>query len=184
MRPVHPRVVKSPSRLPDREHAASYNGHVAGNTSLVANALIDNIDQVIRGKRDEIRLALCCLLTEGHLLLDDVPGTGKTSLAKALLGLIPMGGGKVSFLGAPLAGRVQQRPNEIRRQLQMVFQDPATSLNPAMRVAEIVAEPVWRICIQQVVEPLGVRGAVAHLLLAMPVEPVVVDVVHIALFFP
>ena len=39
---------------------------------------------VVRGKRDEIRLALCCLLTEGHLLLDDVPGTGKTSLAKAI----------------------------------------------------------------------------------------------------
>jgi MoxR-like ATPase len=38
----------------------------------------------VRGKRDEIRLALCCLLTEGHLLLDDVPGTGKTSLAKAI----------------------------------------------------------------------------------------------------
>ena len=33
----------------------------------------------MRGKNDEIRLALCCLLTEGHLLLDDVPGTGKTS---------------------------------------------------------------------------------------------------------
>ena len=39
---------------------------------------------MVRGKRDEIRLALCCLLTEGHLLLDDVPGTGKTSLAKAI----------------------------------------------------------------------------------------------------
>ena len=45
---------------------------------------MDNIDLVIRGKRDQIRLALCCLLTEGHLLLDDVPGTGKTTLAKAI----------------------------------------------------------------------------------------------------
>ncbi len=50
----------------------------------VADALLSNVDQVVRGKRDEIRLALCCLLTEGHLLLDDVPGTGKTSLAKAI----------------------------------------------------------------------------------------------------
>lgn len=50
----------------------------------MSNALIDNVDRVIRGKRNEIRLALCCLLTEGHLLLDDVPGTGKTSLAKAI----------------------------------------------------------------------------------------------------
>ena len=52
--------------------------------ATVADALIDNVDHVVRGKRDEIRLALCCLLTEGHLLLDDVPGTGKTSLAKAI----------------------------------------------------------------------------------------------------
>ena len=50
----------------------------------VADAVLTNVDQVVRGKRDEIRLALCCLLTEGHLLLDDVPGTGKTSLAKAI----------------------------------------------------------------------------------------------------
>lgn len=50
----------------------------------VVEALIDNVDTVLRGKRDKIRLALCCLLTEGHLLLDDVPGTGKTSLAKAI----------------------------------------------------------------------------------------------------
>ena len=50
----------------------------------VVETLIDNVDKVVRGKRDEIRLALCCLLTEGHLLLDDVPGTGKTSMAKAI----------------------------------------------------------------------------------------------------
>jgi MoxR-like ATPase len=52
--------------------------------ATVADALLTNVDRVVRGKRDEIRLALCCLLTEGHLLLDDVPGTGKTSLAKAI----------------------------------------------------------------------------------------------------
>jgi len=57
---------------------------MVGNIAQVADALISNIDQVVRGKRAEIRLALCCLLTEGHLLLDDVPGTGKTSLAKAI----------------------------------------------------------------------------------------------------
>ncbi len=50
--------------------------------------MIDNVGRVVRGKNDEIRLALCCLFTEGHLLLDDVPGTGKTSLAKAIAGSI------------------------------------------------------------------------------------------------
>lgn len=69
-------------------------------------------------------------------------GSGKTSLVKAVLGLIPKDGGTISYLGEALPGPVQSRPNEIRRRLQMVFQDPVTSLNPAMRVAEIVAEPV------------------------------------------
>jgi MoxR-like ATPase len=57
---------------------------MSGHAAQVAESLLSNVDQVVRGKRDEIRLALCCLLTEGHLLLDDVPGTGKTSLAKAI----------------------------------------------------------------------------------------------------
>jgi MoxR-like ATPase len=61
-------------------HFAAMPLHAA----TVADALLTNVDRVVRGKRDEIRLALCCLLTEGHLLLDDVPGTGKTSLAKAI----------------------------------------------------------------------------------------------------
>jgi oligopeptide/dipeptide ABC transporter ATP-binding protein len=69
-------------------------------------------------------------------------GSGKTSLARAVLGLIPTRSGTVSFAGSELAGRVKSRPNAIRRHLQMVFQDPAASLNPAMRVAEIVAEPI------------------------------------------
>jgi len=69
-------------------------------------------------------------------------GSGKTSLAKAIVGLIPMRSGAVSYAGEKLPGRVQSRRNDIRRQLQMVFQDPVTSLNPAMRVADIVAEPI------------------------------------------
>ncbi len=47
---------------------------MVANAAQLADALLANVDRVVRGKRDEIRLALCCLLTEGHLLLDDVPG--------------------------------------------------------------------------------------------------------------
>jgi MoxR-like ATPase len=46
--------------------------------------LLDNIERVIQGKRDAIHLAVVCLLADGHLLIEDVPGVGKTSLAKAL----------------------------------------------------------------------------------------------------
>jgi MoxR-like ATPase len=48
------------------------------------DAVVDNIEQVISGKQDAIRLSLVTMLAEGHLLIEDVPGVGKTSLAKAL----------------------------------------------------------------------------------------------------
>jgi len=46
--------------------------------------ILDNVEQVIEGKPDVVRLSLVVLLAEGHLLLEDVPGVGKTMLAKAL----------------------------------------------------------------------------------------------------
>jgi MoxR-like ATPase len=47
-------------------------------------AIADNVRQVVQGKDSEIRLALMCLVAEGHLLIEDVPGVGKTMLAKAI----------------------------------------------------------------------------------------------------
>ncbi|HXJ67231.1 MAG TPA: AAA family ATPase, partial [Actinomycetota bacterium] len=44
----------------------------------------DNIEKVVQGKTREVRLALVALVAEGHLLIEDVPGVGKTLLAKAL----------------------------------------------------------------------------------------------------
>src|SRR5580692_3246224 len=47
-------------------------------------ALVTNIEQAVLGKTHVVRLAVSCLLSEGHLLIEDFPGTGKTSLAKAI----------------------------------------------------------------------------------------------------
>ncbi|NUT31951.1 MAG: MoxR family ATPase [Hamadaea sp.] len=49
-----------------------------------ADAIVSNIEQVIEGKTATVRLALSVLLAEGHLLIEDVPGVGKTKLAKAM----------------------------------------------------------------------------------------------------
>src|SRR5213592_2858761 len=46
--------------------------------------IADNVKQVIQGKEQEVRLALVCLVAEGHLLIEDVPGVGKTMLAKSV----------------------------------------------------------------------------------------------------
>src|SRR5881398_3242807 len=52
--------------------------------SAVTGAIVSNIERVIEGKTATVRLALAVMLAEGHLLIEDVPGVGKTKLAKAL----------------------------------------------------------------------------------------------------
>ncbi len=55
------------------------------------------ISQVILGKPEVVRLAVICLLTEGHLLIEDVPGTGKTNLAKAMAKSVNAAVSRVQF---------------------------------------------------------------------------------------
>ncbi|MBQ2826304.1 MAG: MoxR family ATPase [Clostridia bacterium] len=52
--------------------------------SALGKALSDNIGKVILGKEGQIKLIIAALFSEGHILLDDIPGTGKTTLARAL----------------------------------------------------------------------------------------------------
>ncbi|MCU1457675.1 MAG: MoxR-like ATPase [Actinomycetia bacterium] len=52
--------------------------------SQLFDALLSNVELVVQGKRQAVHLALVALFAEGHLLIEDVPGVGKTSLAKAI----------------------------------------------------------------------------------------------------
>ncbi len=63
---------------------------------LVNHALAD-IGQVVLGKQEQIKLALTCLFTGGHLLLEDLPGMGKTTLAKALATVLGLDYSRVQF---------------------------------------------------------------------------------------
>jgi oligopeptide/dipeptide ABC transporter ATP-binding protein len=67
-------------------------------------------------------------------------GCGKSTLARALLGLVAPTAGEVASDGAALDGKAALR--ELRRNVQMIFQDPYQTLNPRQRVATIVAEPL------------------------------------------
>jgi MoxR-like ATPase len=75
------------------------NGTAGGASSFAARfeAIASNVEQVIQGKDDVIRLALICLLAEGHLLIEDVPGVGKTSLAKALAASLELRWNRIQF---------------------------------------------------------------------------------------
>src|SRR4051812_14474463 len=61
------------------------------------SAIATNVERVVQGKPDVIELALLCLVAEGHLLIEDVPGVGKTSLAKALAASIDCRWARIQF---------------------------------------------------------------------------------------
>ena len=65
-------------------------------TALTDNVLRE-LDRVVLGKQSEIRLAFCCLLARGHLLIEDLPGMGKTSLSHALATTLGLGYQRVQF---------------------------------------------------------------------------------------
>ncbi len=69
-------------------------------------------------------------------------GCGKSTLARLLCKLIEPSGGRVEFFGHSLDSIRGEKLIEFRRSVQMIFQDPMSSLNPMMRLGDIIAEPM------------------------------------------
>jgi MoxR-like ATPase len=73
-------------------------------------SVVSNVRGAYVGRDDIVRLAVCCLLAEGHLLVEDHPGVGKTTLAKALARSLGLGFGRIQFtadlLPADITGAV------------------------------------------------------------------------------
>jgi len=67
-------------------------------------------------------------------------GSGKTTIGRTLLKLIPATGGEVSFDGRPILPLTEREFRPLRREMQMIFQDPYGSLNPRMTILSIVGE--------------------------------------------
>ncbi|MCB1607072.1 MAG: AAA family ATPase [Xanthomonadales bacterium] len=86
---------------PDASIAPNSGATVSGNTTAAhLNALAQaeaQINEIILGKSAEIRLALTCLLAGGHLLLEDLPGVGKTTLARALAVTLGLSSQRIQF---------------------------------------------------------------------------------------
>ncbi len=69
-------------------------------------------------------------------------GCGKSTLARALLNLNPANSGQIVWRGQPMQGAPESAWLSVRKDIQMIFQDPLASLNPRMTVAQIIAEPL------------------------------------------
>src|SRR6266542_5627675 len=69
-------------------------------------------------------------------------GCGKTTIGRLILRLLPVTAGRIVFDGVDVTGLPERRLRDFRRAVQVVFQDPYSSLNPRLRVREIVGEPL------------------------------------------
>lgn len=96
-----------------------------------------------RRSATEVLRGVCLTVQPGETVgLVGESGSGKTTLGRAILGLVPVSAGSIRFDGEDIthldAGGRRQRATDI----QVVFQDPYTSLNPSMKVCDILTEPL------------------------------------------
>ena len=94
-------------------------------------------------------------------------GSGKTTLGRAVLGLAPVTKGAITFEGDDISHASRRERQRLSRHLQVVFQDPYTSLNPAMQVGDILAEPLGiqgvghkasRLRVKELLDQVGLPG--------------------------
>jgi oligopeptide/dipeptide ABC transporter ATP-binding protein len=69
-------------------------------------------------------------------------GSGKSTLGRAVLGLVNATGGEIVYNGQELTGLSDRRLRRLRRELQMIFQDPAAALNPSMELGTAIGHPL------------------------------------------
>ena len=96
-------------------------------------------------------------------------GCGKSTLSRTVLQLVRPTGGKVEFLGRDLTKLSNQSVRQLRRQMQMVFQDPHACLNPMMTVGQSIADPLL---IHRLASPADAKIKVEKMLERVGLTPV------------
>jgi peptide/nickel transport system ATP-binding protein len=96
-----------------------------------------------RAKRPEVLRGVSIDIAPGETLgLVGESGSGKTTLGRAILGLAKPTGGTISFNNQDITHLSQRQRRTIARDVQVVFQDPFTSLNPVLQIGDILSEPL------------------------------------------
>ncbi len=129
------------------------------------DALVAAISQVLLGKEQRVRLALACLLAGGHLLLEDLPGTGKTTLAEALARSFGLAFRRVSFTSDllpadltginvldPSSGQFHFQPGPLFS--QVLLADEINRASPRTQSALLEAMATGRVSVDGTSHPL------------------------------
>jgi len=100
-------------------------------------------------------------------------GCGKSTTAKAITKLVPIKSGEIFYNGRSIASHTKEEKKEYPKQVQMVFQNPYSSLNPKMKIGEILKEPLdinttfsrirKRALIREVLQEVGLQESVLEL---------------------
>ncbi|HTI79214.1 MAG TPA: oligopeptide/dipeptide ABC transporter ATP-binding protein [Acetobacteraceae bacterium] len=114
---------------------------------------------------DEVSFAIAAHETLG---LVGESGCGKSTVSNAVVGLVVPTGGSVRVAGVEIAGADGRTLREMRAKAQMVFQDPATSLNPRMTVGAAIGEPLL---VRGIARGAALRERVASLLTEVGLRP-------------
>ncbi|WP_405376174.1 MULTISPECIES: AAA family ATPase [unclassified Microbacterium] len=129
--------------------------------------LVDNVDQVVLGKRHVIELAFTAMISEGHLLLEDYPGTGKTSLARAMGQSVQGTSSRIQFTPDLLPGDVtgitvyDQRRGEFEFHqgpifANIVLADEINRASPKTQSALLEVMEEGHVTVDGVTRPVGV----------------------------
>jgi len=145
------------SPLQDRNELVRVRG-------LVKHFPVENTDDVVRAV-DGVSFQIFRGETLG---LVGESGCGKSTVGRCLLRLIEPTAGEILFDGRDVVGMGKSELRELRREMQIVFQDPYASLNPRMKIGDIIAEPL---VIHKIGDRKDRRDRVATLLAKVGLDP-------------
>lgn len=134
--------------------------------SDIFNRLVSNVEQVLLGKTFVIKLSFTALLSEGHLLLEDFPGTGKTSLARAMAQSVDGSSNRVQFTPDLLPGDItgvsiyDQRTSQFDFHkgpifANIVLADEINRASPKTQAALLEVMEEGRVTVDGVTHPVG-----------------------------
>jgi peptide/nickel transport system ATP-binding protein len=146
-RPQHPYTIELLAAVP---RLGSLKVRDLEATSKASGAVLEVKDLVIeypkRGRIPAFRAVdgVSFAISPGEILgLVGESGSGKTTVGRAAIGLLPVHSGSIKILGSEIAGLNPRQLRNIRKHTGIVFQDPASSLNPRLPIGESIGEPLF-----------------------------------------